>query len=328
MIKTLWEEFKKEADLDIESLVPKEKLQPAFWNHKMMLNKSVRQKLLQIADDFFQSLDLLKSVKLKDVIITGSLSGYNWSKYSDIDLHILLDFLDVDENEELVKEFFGGKIFIWNNKHNIKMNDHEVEIYVQNEKEPHISDSVYSVKNNKWLKKPIRADFEVDLETTSKKTNQLIDRIERVFDLFESKEYPKSLDAAKNLKEKIKNMRNLGLKEDGIYSPENLTFKMLRRTGYLKLLYKLINESYDRIMSLHKDVRGSLKIMIDNLEDDVHKRFDPIVEEANFQRRLKQKHSIKKKFLIGFGGQKNVSPFSKKPSYKRSKSAPAGFGGS
>ena len=328
MINILWEEFKKEADLDIKSLVPKERLHPSFWNHKMILNDAVQQKLLQIANDFFQSLDLPRSAKLKDIIITGSLSGYNWSKYSDIDLHIILDFSDVDINEDLVKEYFGGKIFVWNNKHNIKMNDHEVEIYVQNEKEPHISDSMYSVKNNKWLKKPVKSEFTIDLDITTKKTNQLIDQIERVFDLFELKKYPKSLDAAKRLKEKIKNMRNVGLKEDGIYAPENLTFKMLRRTGYLKLLYKLIDISYDRIMSLHKDIRGSLKVMIDNAEGEVNKTFDPIIEESNFQRRLKQRYYLKKKWLTGYGDQKNTPPFTKKPGYKRSKSAPAGFGGS
>jgi len=324
----LWEEFKREAEIDLKSLVPKEKLHSSFWNRKLKLKNPIRQKLLQIAEDFFESLNLSESVKLKDITVTGSLAAFNWSKYSDIDLHLIIDFAEVDENEDLVKEFFGGKIFAWNNKHNIKMNDHEVEIYVQNEKEPHISDGIYSVENNEWIKKPIRADINIDFDTTAKKTNQLMDRIQRVFDLFELKEYPKSLQAARNLKEKIKDMRNAGLSKDGIYSPENLAFKMLRRNGYLKLLYDLAEKSYDRIMSLHQDVRGSLKIMIGNLEEEINESFDSIVEEENFQRRVKQKHYLEKKWLIGQGQQKNVSPYLKKPSYKRSKSAPAGFGGS
>ena len=81
-------------------------------------------------------------------------------------------------------------------------------------------------------------------------------------------------------------------------------------------------------MSLHKDVRGTLKIMINNLEDEVNEIFDPVLEEANFQRRIKQKHYLKKKWLIGLGKQKNSTPYKIKPSYKRSKSSPAGFGGS
>ena len=208
------------------------------------------------------------------------------------------------------------------------MNDHEVEVYVQNEREPHVSGGVFSLKNNSWLYEPRQAEIEVDLDTTKKKTEQLMDQIERVYDFFESREYPKVMTAAKNLKEKIKDMRKAGLSDEGIYSPENMAFKMLRRNGYLKLLYDLIDKSYDRVMSLHKDVRGSLKIMIGNLEEEISESFDPIIEEDNFQRRLKQRHFLKKKWLIGQGKQKNTSPYMKKPSYKRSKSAPAGFGGS
>ena len=328
MINKLWEEFKKEAELDVDSLVPKDSLHPSFWNKKIKLKESVRQKLLQIAEDFIESLKLAEGVELKDVTLTGSLAAYNWAKYSDIDLHLILDFSDVDENEDLVKEYFGGKIFVWNNKHNIRMNNHEVEIYVQNEREPHIADGVYSVVNNEWIKKPEKAEYDVDLKKKEKKTNSMIDQIERVYNLFESREYPKSLAASRKLKEKIKDMRRGGLEKDGIYSPENMTFKMLRRTGYLKLLYDLINKSYDRIMSLHKDVRGSLKIMIGNLEEEVNESFDPVTEESNFQKHVKQKHYLEKKWLVGQGKQKNVSPFIEKPSYNRPESAPDGFGGS
>lgn len=324
----LWEEFKREAEVDLQSLTPKDSLHHSFWNLKQKLKESIRQKLLQIADDFFKSLNLPKNVTLKDVTITGSIASFNWSKYSDIDLHLIIDFGDVDENQELVKEYFGGKIFVWNNKHNIRMNDHEVEIYVQNENEPHMAAGIYSVLNNDWIEEPKQAEFEIDLETTKKKADQLIDQIERIYDIFESREYPKSMEAGKKLKEKIKEMRRSGLSDEGVYSPENMAFKLLRRGGHIGFLHDLINKSYDRIMSLHKDIQGSLKIMIGSLEEEVNETFDPMIEESNFQRRMLQRHYIRKKDLLGLGIQKNSAPYVKKPSYKRSKSAPAGFGGS
>jgi predicted nucleotidyltransferase len=324
----LWEEFRKEAELDLQSLVPKDTLNKNFWNRKMSLREPIRQKLLQIAQDFFESLNLPEEVELKDITITGSIASYNWSKYSDIDLHLILDFSQVDENEDLVKEYFGGKIFSWNNKHNIRMNNHEVEIYVQNESEPHMAAGVYSVLNNDWLDQPTKAEFEVDLQTTKKKADQIIDQVERIYDIFESREYPKSMEAGKRLKEKIKEMRRAGLADEGVYSPENMAFKLLRRSGHIELLHKIISKSYDKIMSLHKDVRGSLKIMINNLKDEVDENYDPVVLEAKYQRRVRQRHYLKKKWLIGQGNQKNSTPYIKKPNYKRSKSAPAGFGGS
>jgi len=55
---------------------------------------------------------------------------------------------------------------------------------------------------------------------------------------------------------------------------------------------------------------------------------DLLQEIEPFQKRMRAQHPRWKKRLIGMGGQKNTPPYSTKPSYKRSKSAPAGFGGS
>jgi hypothetical protein len=53
-----------------------------------------------------------------------------------------------------------------------------------------------------------------------------------------------------------------------------------------------------------------------------------ITEVEEFQQAVKARHSKMKKRLIGKGGGKNTAPYNKKPSFKRSKSAPADFGGS
>lgn len=55
--------------------------------------------------------------------------------------------------------------------------------------------------------------------------------------------------------------------------------------------------------------------------------FGGLNEEEPFQKAVKKKHKKMKIRLIGLGGGKNT-PGTKKPSYKRSKSAPPGFGGS
>ena len=134
--------------------------------------------------------------------------------------------------------------------------------------------------------------------------------------------------AAKSIKEKIKLMRRSGLTKGGVYSIENLAFKILRRSGHLKLINDIIDKSYDKIMTLHKDLRGSLKVFMGSTEHDVNKSYDALHEEENYQRRIKQRHYLQKKKLIGLGGEKNTSPYVVKPSFKRSKSAPAGYGGS
>jgi hypothetical protein len=68
------------------------------------MNREVREQLLQIANDFYQQTDI--DADIKDIILTGSLANYNWSeKYSDYDLHILIDFKDVSDDVELVKKY-------------------------------------------------------------------------------------------------------------------------------------------------------------------------------------------------------------------------------
>jgi len=52
------------------------------------------------------------------------------------------------------------------------------------------------------------------------------------------------------LKEKIKNFRKGGLEKGGEFSSENLSFKVLRRNGYLEKLGDIYTSSYDSIMSI------------------------------------------------------------------------------
>jgi hypothetical protein len=65
----------------------------------------------------------------------------------------------------------------------------------------------------------------------------------------------------------------------------------------------------------------------ESLEEEVIEE-EVLDEEEEFQKAVKKEHPGMKKKLIGQGKEPNSVPYIKKPSYKRSKSAPAGFGGS
>jgi hypothetical protein len=62
---------------------------------------------------------------------------------------------------------------------------------------------------------------------------------------------------AEKIKGKIKIMRQSGLSKEGIYSAENLAFKILRNNGLLEVLSTLKSLSYDKLMS-----SGDIKIKI------------------------------------------------------------------
>ena len=83
-------EVKVPSDV-LNSFKVKDTLEPQIWQNDT-LNPNVRTQLVKIATDFYEGLNLPPEVKMKDIIFTGSLANYNWSKFSDVDLHIVLDF--------------------------------------------------------------------------------------------------------------------------------------------------------------------------------------------------------------------------------------------
>jgi predicted nucleotidyltransferase len=70
----------------------------------MRMKEEIREPMLKIASNFIEGLPF--DVKIEDITLTGSLANYNWSSYSDVDLHIIVDFSKIDENYDLVKGFF------------------------------------------------------------------------------------------------------------------------------------------------------------------------------------------------------------------------------
>jgi hypothetical protein len=241
-----------EADQDaLSSFVPKETLNPAAFEGEAMIPE-IRERLMEIAQDFLDGIDFKMDVE--DITLTGSLANYNWSKYSDFDLHILVDYEAIDADQDLVKRFFQDIKAIWNIRHNIFLKGYEVEVYVQNTNESHMSSGVYSVERNEWNLKPEReetARFPIDRPNIEKKADDIIFQIDRAEKLFADGKLDDALDAIDRLKQKVRNLRKIGLsKEDGVYSVENLAFKTLRRSMELERLSILKNKAYDKSMSI------------------------------------------------------------------------------
>ena len=89
----------------------KETLHPDLWEDDA-LKQEVIEMLLKIADDFIEGLDI-DGIEVEDIQFTGSLANFNWSSYSDIDLHLLIDFAKIDENEDLVRQYLNTKKNLW-----------------------------------------------------------------------------------------------------------------------------------------------------------------------------------------------------------------------
>ena len=247
-MKQIWEEFKKDSvSINLTDLSPKTKLSVDIWDGDV-LKSDVRDKLIAIAREWFEGLDL-EGIEIHDITLTGSVANYNWTRFSDIDLHILVDFTKIDENYDLVREYFSAKTSLWNRKHEIIVNGFEVELYVQDLSEPHHSTGVYSILNNQWNTRPERKEAKIDLDMVRSKALSFIDQVERAEDLYNDQEYAEAHDYSDKLFAKIRKFRKSGLEKGGEYSTENLVFKVLRRYSYLGTLSDILSRSYDKMMS-------------------------------------------------------------------------------
>lgn len=244
-------------DIDLSSFKPQSELCPEIWDENQEMDSEIRLQLMEIADDFIKTFKM-DWAKPTDVILTGSLANYNWSKYSDFDLHILMDFHDVDERVEFVKDYFDSKKKEWNNLHyDITIHKYPVEVYVQDVNEDHTASGVYSIWKNKWLVKPEKdkiKSLKLEKPMIRKKCNKYISIIDKLIKKYKfEKDKHKLEELGKDVQfvfDKIKEGRREGLKKSGEMSPYNIIFKAMRRFGYIEKLISIKNDIYNRLHSI------------------------------------------------------------------------------
>lgn len=257
---SLFEELIEDKELDkkiIKSFRGKDILCPLIFEKNgedYKLKKEIRDKLTEIGNSYLEFIDV--DFFVHDMVFTGSLANYNWSEYSDVDIHIIIDMDEFDFGGEkdseifhkIVQEFFDAKEKVWKSKHDIKVKGFDAELYVQDINQEHISSGVYSILNDKWIVKPEPKFPNIDDkkilqkgEEYAKKIDDLIRKLKNGVDISEE---------TKTLYKKIKTFRQSGLEKGGEYSYENLTFKLLRRNGYIEKILKLKTDILNKKLSL------------------------------------------------------------------------------
>jgi hypothetical protein len=185
--------------------------------------------------------------------LVGSLVGYNWSEFSDFDLHILYDFNDSGDKKELYEDLFRLKKTVFNAAHDIYIKGYEVEVYVQDLNEKNESLGVYSIMDNEWVQIPNKEEFTLDKTKVKQKAEQWMDIIDGVLENAEDEELEDAVKLVKKYREKLRKYRTCGLKKEGEFSYENLVFKFLRRNGYIEKLENFKNKIVDKRLSLEQE---------------------------------------------------------------------------
>jgi hypothetical protein len=235
-MKTLIQELKT-------TLQSHEKLNPKLWKDDR-LDPEVWIALNKIANEWAKFANIPKSA-ISDVIIVGGNANYNYTKHSDIDLHLMLDKSKV-KCDGLVDDYLLSKKQLWGLTHDIRVKGQPVELYGQDQSDSFKKgQGVYSLKSNRWLQRPERVKFDSNCQAVKDKVYDLERSIN---DLINSKS--DDIATFKRLKGRIKGMRATAIEKGGEYAPENLAFKELRNRGTLDRMNKYLRNLEDEELSL------------------------------------------------------------------------------
>ena len=237
--------------MTFDDLIKTFKVQPdlnrQFWTSENKLNPTIRKALLRIAKEFYDSIELENKPKIKDIVFTGSLANYNYSDYSDVDLHLLFDF---GKDKELLSQFFLLAKSKWNDKHDITIKGYDVEVYAEDEKSPHVSTGLYSVMKDTWLKEPKKETPVFDELDVKTKVNYFVGMVKQLFQQYQEGKLEGLDTKIEKLRDKLSKFRQSGLQLGGEFSTENIAFKLLRRAGYMDKLAKLQDAVVDKQLSV------------------------------------------------------------------------------
>jgi len=211
-----------------------------------ILRPEVRMTLLKIAETW-QKFSKIPNDIVKDIIFTGGNAQYNYTKYSDIDVHIVIDkkVLTGKSDPDLIDDYLSDKKTLWSKSRNIKVRGYTVELYAQDVDDKLVASGVYSLLNNKWVLKPEHGkyDFKHD-DALKNKVDEFTDTINNMIE----KELPDH--EFKIMKDKLKNMRKAALASGSEFSFDNLVFKSLRNNGILDKMNKYLAQKQDNELSL------------------------------------------------------------------------------
>jgi predicted nucleotidyltransferase len=239
----------------VEDIEKHEELNPALFENSK-LKPEVKNKINEIVDEFlkeFEEADV--ELAVQDIILTGSNASYNYTKDSDLDIHIVADVSKIEDTLKLHKVIYDAYKSAFNKKFEIELNKVPVELYVETQDTPLVSNGIYSVINDEWVKEPTKEDIpEVDQEAIDKAFKPWEKRYKALLaDTTDEVEDEADID---KFIDSLYELRAKGLSTDGEYSIENLVFKEMRNKGYLDTLKELRHKVIARRLSLHENLES------------------------------------------------------------------------
>lgn len=217
------------------------KLNPLIWQEDNSLLPEVKESLLNIVKEFKQYCDI--PISIIDAIIVGSNASFNYTSYSDIDLHIIVNFDLFNSSKEVLIALFSAEKTSFNKEYNIKIHGIDVEVYVEDVNTSAVSNGIYSLYQDRWIKFPKKIDPIEDprLEELTDKWSLYIEK-----NILPTNNIDKVNDSINTLYMIRKNSINV----NGEFGIGNQLFKEIRNKGFLDKLKDKRMELLSKSLSL------------------------------------------------------------------------------
>lgn len=240
-----------------EAIEKHDSLNSKLFTKEEVLKETVRRKMLEIVDEFVDNLrEQNIKIKVDDILLVGSNASYNYTKDSDIDLHIIADTKNIKYELDIADALYSAYRTLFNKNLDINIYDIPLELYVETEKTPRNSNGVYSVKKDKWEKKPIPEDIpNYDKEALDKLVSKWEVKCKDLLDKIAADKLQDEKQVVELIEAIYEKLRKTGVAKSE-YSIENLAFKELRNKGYLDKLKLSKHELISKRLSLEEELEA------------------------------------------------------------------------
>lgn len=152
---------KLDENLELEEVFQiHDELNPKLFENDNILKVDVRQRLIEIADMFVKSIrEDEVPLNVLDYWLVGSNAQYNYSDSSDIDVHIIVTTEDIECDPYILNLLYTYIKSSFNNKYDILVKGHEVELYIEDVNSTVITNGIYSLMQDKWIKVPTKTEI-------------------------------------------------------------------------------------------------------------------------------------------------------------------------
>lgn len=230
-----------------------ETLNPKIWANNKLIPE-VRTRVLDIAQEFISGFEIPFS--LVDIHIVGSQASYNYTDYSDLDVHLITNFETMNASPEMCQVVFNSLKAKFNADYDITIKGIDVELYVEDIKSTVLSNGIYSVLSDSWIKFPQKLTTVLPANIDTNKYDYLVSSANKAIESRDS-------EAISNIIDDIYLIRKISLDTEGEFGQGNFLFKQLRNDGVLDSLKKAYKAARSSELTLEKyklneDSRSSL----------------------------------------------------------------------